>query len=229
MAFFCAINPYRGKVYQILPLSKLKEKDKGELDMNRLYKALLTCVSICLASACAQQKELDHEAVEHEHKETFEPVTQPIQVPLLKRDGTKTGFIEVSESAAEGLDIRVAAHDLPPGLLAFHIHETGQCRTPDFESAGAHFNPAQKEHGFNNPKGPHAGDLPNIEVGADGKVDVIVNAPDVTLDRKSKFSLLDQDGSAFIIHEKQDDDLTNPSGNSGGRMVCGALSHDSKK
>ncbi|MEK5097651.1 superoxide dismutase family protein [Bacillus sp. FSL W8-0848] len=196
--------------------------------MHRLSKVLLVCAFVCMTSACAQQKEPAQEKGEHEHAETFEPLTQPIRATLMKRDGKETGFIEVSESASEGVDIRVAAHDLPPGLLAFHIHETGQCKRPDFESAGAHFNPAQKEHGFNNPKGHHAGDLPNIEVGADGKVDVVVNAPDVTLHKNSKFSLLDQDGSAFIIHEKQDDDLTNPSGNSGDRMVCGALSNDGK-
>ncbi|KAA6451807.1 superoxide dismutase family protein [Bacillus swezeyi] len=197
--------------------------------MNRSFKVLLAGIFVCSASACTQQKELEQKNAEQEHTETFEPVTQPLKVPLIKRDGTETGFIEVSESASEGLDLRVAAYDLPPGLLAFHIHETGECKKPDFESAGAHFNPSQKEHGFNNPKGHHAGDLPNIEVGADGKVDVVVNAPDVTLDKSSKFSLLDQDGSAFIIHEHQDDDLTNPSGNSGDRMVCGALTNSSRE
>jgi Cu-Zn family superoxide dismutase len=197
--------------------------------LRTLHYILLACMSVCLAAACTQQKEIEQKNAEQEHKETFETMTQPLKVPLIKRDGTETGFIEVYESAAEGLDIRVSAHDLPPGMLAFHIHETGVCKKPDFESAGAHFNPDQKEHGFNNPKGPHAGDLPNIEVGADGKVDVIVNAPAVTLDQKSRFSLLDHDGSAFIIHEHQDDDLTNPSGNSGARMVCGALTNSGKK
>ncbi|MFO6495883.1 MULTISPECIES: superoxide dismutase family protein [unclassified Bacillus (in: firmicutes)] len=196
--------------------------------MNRSFTVLLAGLLICSLTACAQQKDLEKKDADEEHTETFEPMTQPLKVPLIKRDGTKTGFIEVSESAEEGLDIRVSAHHLPPGLLAFHIHETGECRKPDFESAGAHFNPSQKEHGFNNPKGHHAGDLPNIEVGADGKVDVVVNAPDVNLDKSSKFSLLDHDGSAFIIHEHQDDDLTNPSGNAGDRMVCGALSNKSK-
>ncbi|MDA1475047.1 superoxide dismutase family protein [Bacillus sp. CLL-3-40] len=197
--------------------------------MNSLYKAVLISIPIYLATGCTQQNELEQKAVEQEHTETFKTQLQPVKIPLIKQDGTNTGFIEVSKSAEKGLDIRVSAHDLPPGLLAFHIHETGECRKPDFESAGVHFNPEQKEHGFNNPKGHHAGDLPNIEIGADGKVDVVVNAPEVTLDENSKFSLLDEDGSAFIIHQHQDDDLTNPSGNSGDRMVCGALLKDSTK
>lgn len=68
--------------------------------------------------------------------------------------------------------------------------------------------------------GHHAGDLPNLEVGADGKVDVIMNAPDTSLKKGSKLNILDEDGSAFIIHEQADDYLTNPSGNSGARIVC---------
>ena len=109
--------------------------------MRTLHYILLACMSVCLAAACTQQKEIEQKNAEQEHKETFETMTQPLKVPLIKRDGTETGFIEVYESAAEGLDIRVSAHDLPPGMLAFHIHETGVCKKPDFESAGAHFNP----------------------------------------------------------------------------------------
>ncbi|MCI3988193.1 superoxide dismutase family protein, partial [Bacillus vallismortis] len=75
------------------------------------------------------------------------------------------------------------------------------------ESAGGHFNPLNKEHCFNNPMGNHAGYLPNLEVGADGKVDVIMNAPDTSLKKGSKLNILDHDGSAFIIHEHADDDL----------------------
>ncbi len=82
------------------------------------------------------------------------------------------------------------------------------------------FNPLNKEHGFNNPMGHHAGDLPNLEVGADGKVDVIMNAPQTSLKEGSRLSLLDRDGSAFVIHEHTDDYLTNPSGNSGARIAC---------
>ncbi|MCI4170943.1 superoxide dismutase family protein, partial [Bacillus spizizenii] len=77
----------------------------------------------------------------------------------------------------EGLDIHISANSLRPGAsLGFHIPEKGSCVRPDFESAGGHFNTLNKEHGFNNPMGHHAGDLPNHEVGADGKVDVIINA-----------------------------------------------------
>lgn len=107
----------------------------------------------------------------------------------------------------KGVKIHVAAEKLEPGTKAIHIHKTGTCDLPDFKSAGAHFNPAGKEHGFHNPKGFHVGDLPNIKVPQSGEVDVTTVAPGVKL---GKDSLLDADGSALIIHEKADDYKTDP-------------------
>lgn len=106
-------------------------------------------------------------------------------VQLVNREGRAVGFIEIKESDDEGLDIHISANSLRPGAsLGFHIYEKGSCVRPDFESAGGPFNPLNKEHGFNNPMGHHAGDLPNLEVGADGKVDVIMNAPDTSLKKE---------------------------------------------
>ncbi|ASF29094.1 MULTISPECIES: superoxide dismutase family protein [Bacillus amyloliquefaciens group] len=149
---------------------------------------------------------------------------------LINQNGKNIGYIEVKESDDEGSDIHISADHLPPGAsLGFHIYEKGVCQTPDFESAGGPFNPLNKEHGFNNPMGHHAGDLPNLEVGADGKVDVIMNAPQTSLKEGSRLSLLDRDGSAFIIHEHTDDYLTNPSGNSGARIACAPLKKSARR
>ena len=69
-----------------------------------------------------------------------------------------------------------------PGEHGIHIHETGDI-TPDFEAAGGHFNPTNAQHGFNNPQGPHAGDLENIIVNEDGSTSYRTTNALVTLSR----------------------------------------------
>ncbi|MGP4078386.1 superoxide dismutase family protein [Pseudalkalibacillus sp. R45] len=134
----------------------------------------------------------------------------------------KIGQAQLAETN-EGVMIKLKASNLPPGPHGFHIHETGKCVPPKFESAGGHFNPTDKKHGFENPKGFHAGDLPNINVGKDGMISVSVVSKHVTLQKGKPNSLLDEDGSALVIHEKADDYKTDPAGNAGDRIACGVI------
>ncbi|QTD43422.1 superoxide dismutase family protein [Sporosarcina sp. Te-1] len=142
--------------------------------------------------------------------------------PLLNTEGTEIGKVTMSEGS-QGVTISIEAEGLSPGLHGVHIHETGVCTPPSFESAGAHFNPGKKEHGFDNPKGFHLGDLPNVEVGDDGKVEAQVTTAEITLKPDAKTSLLDKDGSALVIHEAADDYKTDPAGNSGARIACAEI------
>ncbi len=107
------------------------------------------------------------------------------------------------------------------GEHGFHIHQTGQC-TPDFMAAGEHFNPTDAQHGLLNPEGPHAGDLPNLRVDADGNASYGVTTDLVTLEEGER-SLFDADGSAFILHTNPDDYVTDPGGTSGDRLACGVI------
>ena len=109
-------------------------------------------------------------------------------------------------------------HDLPPGVHGMHIHAVGQCTPPSFDSAGPHFNPAQQQHGKENPKGPHAGDLNNITIPADGKLELQIDMPGIAL--RGQGGLLDEDGASIVIHASPDDYKTDPSGNSGARIAC---------
>ena len=100
-----------------------------------------------------------------------------------------------------------------------HIHQMAKCEGPAFETAGPHFNPAGKQHGLKNPMGPHAGDMNNFRVRANGTARVTVTDPRVNLN-----SLFTDGGTALVIHAKADDMKTDPSGNSGDRIACGVIS-----
>jgi len=104
----------------------------------------------------------------------------------------------------------------------FHIHETGNCQADDYSSAGGHFNPTKAGHGLLDPDGPHAGDLPNLWVEADGSADYRLTTDLITLQAGDR-SVFDEDSSAFIIHEGTDDYHTDPSGASGSRLACGVI------
>lgn len=126
------------------------------------------------------------------------------------------------DSTPSGVLIRLRLDGLPPGRHALHIHETGACEAPDFESAGGHYNPFGREHGFRDAAGPHAGDLPNIVVPPSGELQLEVLADEVTL-REGRAALFDADGSALVIHAGADDYRTDPAGDAGDRLACGVV------
>jgi Cu-Zn family superoxide dismutase len=140
---------------------------------------------------------------------------------LVDTQGKKVGEASLSETP-QGVKIVLKVENLPPGLHAFHIHEKGVCGTPDFQSAGGHFNPLGKKHGLKNPQGPHAGDLPNLNVGADGRGSLEAVATQVTL-KAGKNSLFQPGGTSLVIHAQPDDDMTDPAGNAGARIACGVI------
>jgi Cu-Zn family superoxide dismutase len=121
-----------------------------------------------------------------------------------------------------GVRLTIAVRGLPEGPHAIHLHAVGTCTPPDFASAGPHFNPESLGHGLANPLGPHAGDLPNIVVGADGSGNAVFVNPRVTLGAGAS-SLFDADGTAVVVHATADDQRTDPSGASGARLACGVL------
>jgi Cu-Zn family superoxide dismutase len=123
---------------------------------------------------------------------------------------------------SDGVRILLDLKGAPPGTKAVHIHEVGRCEAPSFDSAGAHFNPKKAEHGSENPRGPHAGDLPNITVEATGHGHLEVTDPRVSLEPGSA-SLFDGAGTALVVHEGPDDLRTDPAGNSGRRIACGVI------
>jgi superoxide dismutase, Cu-Zn family len=122
------------------------------------------------------------------------------------------------------VDLKANPLAIAPGTHAIHIHEVGQCEPP-FKSAGAHFNPTSKRHGFLEIQGKHVGDLPNIHVpkNASLTVEFLITQTSLT---GEKGSLLDRDGFSIVIHEKADDYKTDPAGDSGDRIACAAFVGD---
>ena len=122
----------------------------------------------------------------------------------------------------KGVQVSVQVTGIPAGTYAFHIHSVGKCEAPTFESAGPHFNPEGKKHGLMNPEGPHAGELPNISVEADGKGSTEVVNSHFTLGEGAN-SVFHSGGAAIVIHEKADDGKTDPAGGAGRRIACGVI------
>ncbi|MEA3035375.1 MAG: superoxide dismutase, Cu-Zn family [Sphingomonadales bacterium] len=126
-------------------------------------------------------------------------------------------------AAGHSVRIRLEAAGLAPGIYGAHVHAVGRCDPPAFASAGPHWNPTARQHGKDNPKGMHMGDLPNLVVGADGRGRYEYAIADGTLAGAAADALLDADGAAVVIHAQADDYRTDPSGNSGARIACGIL------
>jgi Cu-Zn family superoxide dismutase len=121
-----------------------------------------------------------------------------------------------------GVRILLEAKGLAPGPKGVHVHAGGTCTPPDFTSAGGHFNPDGKQHGLENPDGPHAGDLPNITIGPDGGGRLESMNERITL-APGPTSVFDADGSALVVHANPDDFRTDPAGNAGPRLACGVI------
>lgn len=152
---------------------------------------------------------------------TLESPRPQATAELKNAKGETVGTANVWEDA-DGVRIAAQVRGIPPGKHGTHIHAVGKCDPADFMSAGGHFNPEGKKHGLKSPAGPHAGDLPNLEVGMDGTGRLEYVNKRVTLGA-GPASLFGAAGSALVIHANADDDMTDPTGNSGGRIACGVI------
>ncbi|WP_068672774.1 superoxide dismutase family protein [Oceanobacillus sp. Castelsardo] len=142
-------------------------------------------------------------------------------VEMYNGAGDMVGAATLNEMP-DGVQVKLKLEGLTPGLHGIHVHEYPLCEGPDFKSAGSHLNPEGNEHGLMHPEGAHLGDLPNIEADSDGLVDAELMLSGATLS-EGKNSILKGDGTSLVVHESQDDGVSQPAGNSGARIMCGEI------
>lgn len=137
---------------------------------------------------------------------------------IINKDGQEAGTATLSEGP-NGLVVDIAVEGLTPGKHGFHIHKVGTCEPHEhFTTASGHVNLEEVEHGFLNEAGYEEGDLPNLIAGEDGKAAAEILVPGLDM-----ATLLDEDGSSFMIHENPDDHITQPIGGAGARVACGVI------
>ena len=190
--------------------------------MYSMLKHAVTLAAIAALASCtpADNRAADTLATDSATAAATASATAPASAEVRDAAGNALGSLIVSD-AEGGVSLSGMLHGVTPGEHAIHIHTVGSCEAPDFASAGDHWNPANRQHGTDNPDGPHAGDLSNITVGPDSMATLEQVTPGGMLQGES--GLLDADGASVVIHETADDYRTDPSGNSGNRIACGIL------
>ena len=146
-----------------------------------------------------------------------------IKVKILTSTGQDAGFA-IFKTVKKGVQVKIDVNNLPFGPHGVHIHQNAVCDAPDFKGPGGHFNPDGKQHGYMNAMGHHNGDFPSsISVGEDhtGEATFVVNS--ISLDPAAPNSLFLHGGTSIVLHEKVDDQKTDPSGDSGNRIACGVI------
>ncbi len=128
----------------------------------------------------------------------------------------------VARQSGDNLHLVVTVRGLPQGVHGAHIHAVGKCEGPEFTTAGPHWNPTMRQHGINNPNGTHKGDAPNLAIDARGRGELHMSLGGMRVAGGAN-ELLDTDGAAFVLHADADDLRTDPSGNSGKRILCGVF------
>lgn len=143
------------------------------------------------------------------------------EATFMSAEGEEVGTATFTQTP-NGVLIEIDVTDLPEGEHGFHIHETGECDASDgFMSAGGHY-AAGMEHGFKVEGGPHPGDMANVFVQDDGSLQTAAFNDRVSIE-DGENPLMDDDGSAIMIHSGADDYESQPSGDAGDRIACGVI------
>lgn len=190
--------------------------------------ALLTAVAAVVAVNCRDLPSAAHPAqpgatpVTARAADRGDAGARHASVTLVSGSGAVVGTADLVEDGTGRVHMNVHVSGISAGEHGIHVHAVGSCVGPAFTSAGPHFNPAAHQHGLANPAGPHNGDLPNLVVNDDAVGHLNAKTDRITLSA-GPVSVFDADGSALVIHANRDDQVTDPTGNSGARIACGRI------
>lgn len=150
-------------------------------------------------------------------------LAQEATARMINADGQEIGTISFMTTPSGLIHVFTEVTTIPAGAHGFHIHETGTCDpATGFESAGGHF-AGGKEHGVMVEGGPHAGDFPNVHAATDGVLKAEHFTDRISLEEGAENPVMDENGSAIVIHANADDYASQPSGDAGGRIACGVI------
>ncbi len=150
--------------------------------------------------------------------DTMRPSASAVATLEAKSGSSVAGTVTFTQ---QGERVRVVASvsGLKPNQEhGFHVHEKGDCSSPDGMSTGGHFNPMGNPHGPQN-MAHHGGDMPSLKADANGKADATFMIDGVLLTPGDKGLV----GKGVIVHANPDDYMTQPTGNAGGRIACGVI------
>lgn len=216
-----------------------------------IYGAAFGALLLALAG-CGEGDDADTpgEAISEEKAEGTRPITtdpaadadptpagppggeaMSVNSPIVNANGDEIGTVSIEPVQREGVRVEIHAEGLTPGTHAVHFHETGRCDPPDFQTAGGHYNPTGAPHGQPGVQTDpaelphHVGDMPNQEVNDQGTLDTVIVNYAATL-APGPTTLLDDDGSALVIHQGADDYRSQPAGNAGPRVACAVVTRE---
>ncbi|MEP5172527.1 MAG: superoxide dismutase family protein [Erythrobacter sp.] len=181
------------------------------------HNSVLKCaLAACALSSCSTGETSEG----HENEKSATEQQMVAFASVLDPEGVQIGeakFLQLGEQLSLNLTLENAGQ----GEHGFHIHAVGQCEAPDFASAGGHLNPFDRTHGSLSDGGAHLGDLPNIGPSDEPVLNVEVAIEGMASELLSE--ILDDDGSAIMVHAGPDDYISDPAGAAGPRIACGII------
>jgi Cu-Zn family superoxide dismutase len=188
-------------------------------------KYLVVLAGLAALSACSAQTE--NSVAPEAPAEDAAPIITRAEAVLINRAREEIGFATFQQGPM-GVVIAIEATGLSDSgegqFHGAHLHSIGDCSNEDFTSSGGHINPSGAAHGLLHPEGPDNADLPNLWVHGDGTLNAQAHATLVSIGQHPTLpALLDEDGSALVIHANPDDMVTQPIGGAGPRIVCGVI------
>lgn len=189
--------------------------------MLRYTSLMLILLVVVVIGACAPKDEsAAPEAAAGAESQIPKEPPAPIAVATLqpRADSQVSGRVTFTETA-EGVLVEADVARVSPGLHGLHLHALGDCSAEDFTSTGGHFNPTDAPHGAPTDEARHAGDFGNIEIGEDGAGQLRLETNMLTVADGPNTVV----GRAVILHEGEDDLVTQPTGAAGSRLACGVV------